>query len=99
MPEFASHSTHIRQLEQASVGGYPETVIEIDGDMTPQTAAAVEDNLWSCMGLHAHLRPERLGLFEDAKGETKVSHSLALAQLLIARRVVLIEDERMEMVP
>jgi hypothetical protein len=43
------------------------------------------------MDSHAHLRPERLGEFTSAKG-VQVSHSLALAQLLIARRVVLIEN-------
>jgi phosphoribulokinase len=96
--EFASSSTHIRRLEHAAGGGHPETIIEIDGDITPETALAVENKLWSFMGLRAHLRPERLGLFNDAKGETRLSYSLALTQLLIARRVVLIENEQMEMV-
>lgn len=96
--EFASSSTHIRELKQTAGGGYPETIIEIDGDIASATAEAVEDKIWSFMGLQAHLRPERLGLFKDAHGETQVSYSLALAQLLIARRVVLIENEQMEMV-
>ncbi len=95
--EFASSSTHIHELKQTA-GGYPETIIELDGDITPATADGVENKIWSFMGSHAHPRPEHLGSFKDASGETRVSHSLALAQLLIARRVVLIENEQMEMV-
>jgi phosphoribulokinase len=97
--EFESSSTHIRQLQQAAGGGYPETIIELEGDIAPATAEAVEDKIWSHMDSHAHLRPERLGQFEDAHGDTNVSYSLALAQLLIARRIALIENELMEMVP
>ena len=51
------------------------------------------------MDSHKHLRPENLGEFKDAEGNSKTSYSLALAQLLIARRVVLVENELMEMVP
>ncbi len=47
------------------------------------------------MDSHAHLRPERLGEFTGPNG-VQVSHSLALAQLLIARRVVLIENGMLE---
>jgi phosphoribulokinase len=97
--EFASPNTHIRHLERMGGGGYPETVIEIDGDISAEAAAEVEEKLWSFMGLRANARRERLGLFKDAAGETRVSHPLALTQLLIARRIVLIENERMEMVP
>jgi phosphoribulokinase len=97
--EFASSSTHIRQLQQTAGGGYPETIIELEGDIAPSAAEAVEDKIWSHMDSHAHLRPERLGQFTDGHGDTKISYSLALAQLLIARRIVLIENELMEMVP
>ena len=48
------------------------------------------------MDSHRHLRPERLGEFVDRNGETKIGYALALAQLLIARRVVLIENEMLE---
>jgi len=96
--EFASSSTSIRQLQQTSDGGYPETVIELDGSIDPAVAEAVEDKIWAHMDT-AHVRPPRLGEFQDARGENKISYSLALAQLLIARRVVLIENEFLEMVP
>jgi phosphoribulokinase len=96
--EFESSGTSIRQLQETS-NGYPQTVIELEGSISPATAEAVEDKIWAAMDSHAHLRPERLGEFKDAGGKNKISYSLALAQLLIARRVVLIENELMEVVP
>jgi phosphoribulokinase len=89
--EFASTSTHLRQLERTDANGHPETIIELDGQIADDVAEAVENKIWSHMDTHAHLRPERLGEF-NGPGGTRVSHSLALAQLLIARRVVLIEN-------
>ena len=96
--EFASASTSIRQLRQTGDGGYPETIIDLEGRIEPHIAAGVEDKIWAHMDSHVHLRPERLGEFKDGNGDTKISYSLALAQLLIARRVVLIENELLEMV-
>jgi phosphoribulokinase len=97
--EFASGSTSIRQMQRTGEGGYPVTVIELDGHIDSTTAEAVEDKIWAHMDSHAHLRPERLGEFRDGQGNTKIGYALALAQLLIARRVVLIENELLEMVP
>ncbi|MFY9779739.1 MAG: hypothetical protein WAJ85_04425 [Candidatus Baltobacteraceae bacterium] len=39
------------------------------------------------------------GVFQNTQGETRLSHSPALAQLSIARRSVPTENEQMEMVP
>jgi phosphoribulokinase len=97
--EFASSSTSIRQLQQTDHGGFPETVIELDGSIEKNVAEAVEDKIWAYMNSHARPRPPRLGEFQDARGDNNISYSLALAQLLIARRVVLIENELLEMVP
>jgi phosphoribulokinase len=97
--EFESSSTSIRQNEHTSALGFPETTIELDGHIERSVALAVEDKIWSHMDSHKHLRPENLGEFKDAEGNSKTSYSLALAQLLIARRVVLVENELMEMVP
>jgi hypothetical protein len=44
------------------------------------------------METHAHLRPQTLGQFADASG-ARISHTLALAQLLIARRVAMVEND------
>lgn len=90
--EFASTSTHLRQLERRNADGFAETIIELDGQIGDDVALAVQDKIWSHIPSHAHLRPERLGEFSDARGQ-RVSHSLALAQLLIARRVALVENE------
>lgn len=90
--EFASNSTHLRQLERTSEAGYPETIIELDGRIAENVALSLQDKIWLHMGSHAHLRPEALGIISDERG-TRPSHSLALAQLLIARRVCLVENE------
>lgn len=93
--EFASTSTHLRVLQVTGESGHPETIIELDGQIADDVAEAVQDKIWAHMDSHAHLRPERLGEFNGVKG-VHVSHSLALAQLLIARRVVLIENGLLE---
>jgi phosphoribulokinase len=94
--EFQSESTSIRQTEQTTAGGFPETIIDLDGTIEPRLAEQVEDRLWSHVGGGTHTRPA-LGEYQDARGRNQTGDALALAQLLIARRVVLIESERMEM--
>jgi phosphoribulokinase len=88
---FASNSTHLRQIDGGE-GPYPRTIIELDGDVDDATAGEVEDEIWRHMGAHHGLRPDRLGVFDDGKG-TRVSHTLALSQLLIARRICLVLDQ------
>jgi len=97
--EFESPSTSIRRMEQTATGGFPETVIEVDGTIEPSVAEALEEKLWSHVGGGLQPRPTRLGAFNDAAGAPQVGYALALVQLLIARRVVLIEEERMEVAP
>jgi len=97
--EFESTSTSIRQIERSNGSVFGETIIELDGHIEPSVANAVQDKIWSHMDSHAHLRPEHLGEFRDSKGNPKTGYALALAQLLIARRIVLIENELMEVVP
>lgn len=72
--------------------GKSRTVIELDGACDDETALGLQDKIWSHMESHAHLRPQSLGTFVDAKG-ARISHTLALAQLVIARRVALVENE------
>jgi phosphoribulokinase len=80
-----------RQL-RTSQDGVLTTVLELDGACDDDTAYALQDKIWSNMESHAHLRPEALGIFVDALGR-RASHTLALAQLVIARRVALVENE------
>jgi phosphoribulokinase len=91
--DFASRSTHLRQLEGGE-GPFPRTIIELDGDVDDGTAAAVRDLILRHMDARHHRsQVGTLGLFRDARGE-RVSHTLALAQLLIARRICLVAEER-----
>jgi phosphoribulokinase len=64
--------------------------LELDGRCDDATAQALQDKIWSHMETHAHLRPSSLGEFTDASG-ARISHTLGLAQLLIARRVAIVE--------
>jgi phosphoribulokinase len=67
-------------------------IVEIDGDVAPEAAARVEARIWDHMPSHRHLRPDEIGTFLDG---VKARHSdpLALAQLLIAYRIVAARDE------
>ncbi len=94
--EFASRSTSIRQ-QQASEGTFPETIIEIDGHIEPSVALSVEDSVWSHVDKNGDARPAGIGEFRDSAGDLQTGHALALAQLLIARRVVLIEEALADM--
>ncbi len=94
--EFESASTSIRASQETS-GGYPETVIELDGHIDSADAEAVEHKIWSHMDMKDREIP-RLGEFKDGTGASKIGYALALAQLLISRRVVLVENELMERV-
>jgi hypothetical protein len=67
------------------------SILELDGRCDDTTARALQDKIWSHMETHAHLRPETLGEFNDASG-ARISHTLALAQLVIARRVAMVEN-------
>ncbi len=92
--EFCSRSTHFRQLVDGN-GPFPRTVIELDGDLDDATARALEEKIRAHMGVR-HVAPatEPLGVFNDRRG-ARVSHTLALSQLLIARRICLVADERL----
>jgi phosphoribulokinase len=89
--EFVKDGGPLRQMRVAS--DHAHTIVELDGHCDDRTAQALQDKIWTHMASHAHLRPNVLGAFEDARG-MRVSHTLALAQLLIARRVALVENER-----
>ena len=93
LKDFESKSTHFRMLEEKPrLGPHPETVIELDGHVDERVSLDLQDKIWSNMESHAHLRPENLGTFSDPRG-VHTSHALALAQLLIAYRIALVENE------
>ena len=90
--EFASESTRLELVDTGS-GPFPGTIIEVDGGISDATARRIEDQMWQRIGArHAARRPEQLGTFEDPSG-THTSHALAIAQLLVARRIGLVADQ------
>jgi hypothetical protein len=94
--EFESSSTSIRQIEESD-GRFPETIIELDGHIERDTFLSVEERLWRHIDFSGNPTPQ-LGQFRDAQGHERTGYALALAQLLIARRVVLVEHELLETV-
>lgn len=63
-------------------GGRPADILEIDGNVTGEHAAALEDAIWQHLPDLAPVREERFGSYDDRTG-SRHSHPLALSQLLI----------------
>jgi phosphoribulokinase len=70
----------------------PAVVLEIDGNVAPETAARVESRIWDHMPSHQHLRADQIGTYLDGV-KSRHSDPLALAQLLIAYGIVAARDE------
>ncbi len=89
--EAASARPAIRAGADRSSSTAPE-VLEVDGAISPERAAALEERIWEHMHSHRHLRPDELGTFLDG---TRPRHSdpLALAQLLLAYLIVRRRDQ------
>lgn len=67
--------------------GKPVDMLDISGAIGDRRAKAVEDLLWGLIPEASHLRAP-LGRFTDAQGQTRISHPLALSQLLITYHLV-----------
>lgn len=88
--DFASAATRFRLVDEGP-GPFPASIIDVDADVDDATAQTITDTIWARIGQrHAPTRP-RLGLCKDEGGE-RISHALALAQLLVARRIGLVAD-------
>ncbi len=70
--------------------------LEIDGRVSSEQAAIIEDAIWSHLSELKHLRPEQIGAFTDGK-EDRQSHPLGLTQLLVSYHLLLgrLEKERL----
>lgn len=66
--------------------GKPVDVLEIHGTIGERRAKSMEDLLWNLIPEAQYLR-DKLGSFDEG-GETEVSHTLALSQLLITFHMV-----------
>jgi phosphoribulokinase len=76
------------RLELArDIDGKPVDVLEIEGDVDDKRAKAMEELLWNLIPEAYHLR-SNLGQYMDASQETRMSHPLALSQLLITYHLV-----------
>lgn len=62
-------------------------VLEIDGRLGAEQAAAVEDVIWADLPGLRHLRPDQIGVYL-AGAEPRHSHALGLVQLLIASQLL-----------
>lgn len=80
------------RLVKDQMAGEPVDVLEIDGDVAPETASELEERIWDHMDSHRHLRPEELGTYLERGSEPRHSDPLALTQLLIACRLVAVRD-------
>ncbi len=67
--------------------GKPVDVLEIPGDLNDGDAKKLEELIWSHLPEAQHLRAH-VGSYIDEKQTSKVSHPLALTQLLIAYHMV-----------
>jgi uridine kinase len=90
--DIATHYTRMRELENGG-GPFPRTILEVDSTIDDASAGFIEDAIWKRIGTrHATVRPDRLGLYSDARGQ-HTSPMLALAQLFVALRICLIADQ------
>lgn len=77
------------RLELArDIDGKPVDVLEIEGDVEDRRAKAMEDLLWNLIPEAHHLRGNLVGQYMDASAQIKMSHPLALSQLLITYHLV-----------
>lgn len=83
----------LRQFEEL-YHGEPATIVELDGAISNETAKRLEDRLWEHMASHHDLRPPSIGTFLENGRTERRSHPLAIAQLLLACRVVAARDAR-----
>lgn len=75
------------RLGRGDVDGERRDVLEIDGAISPERAAEMEERIWAHMRSHRHLRPDEIGTFLYGT-EARHSDPLALTQILLAYLVV-----------
>ena len=80
------------RVTMADHDGTSAEILDIDGEIAPDTAAGLEDRIWAHMDArHQHLRhlaPDQLGAFTDGVLRSHHSDPLALTQLLLVHRIL-----------
>lgn len=70
------------------IDGKPVDVLEISGDLDDKRAKAIEDLLWNLIPEASHLRANLGQYMDDREHRAKMSHPLALSQLMITYHLV-----------
>jgi phosphoribulokinase len=90
--EIATPYTRMRMLDDAG-GSFPRTILEVDAGIDEPSEQFIVNAIWKRIGTrHATVRPERIGICSDEKGE-RTSPLLALTQLFVALRICLVADQ------
>ncbi len=80
------------RVSMTNDNGTGAEILDIDGEIDPDTAAGLEDRIWAHMdGRHQHMRhlaPDQLGAFTDGVLRSHHSDPLALTQLLLVHRIL-----------
>jgi phosphoribulokinase len=80
------------RVSMTDANGTNAEILDIDGQIDPDTAAGLEDRIWAHMdGRHQHMRhlaPDQLGAFTDGVLRSHHSDPLALTQLLLVHRIL-----------
>src|ERR1700693_607301 len=80
------------RVSMTDENGTSAEILDIDGEIDPDTAAGLEDRIWAHMdGRHQHMRhlaPDQLGGFTDGVLRSHHSDPLALTQLLLVHRIL-----------
>ncbi|WP_404380553.1 phosphoribulokinase [Caenispirillum salinarum] len=70
------------------IDGKPVDELEISGDLDNKRAKAIEDLLWNLIPEASHLRANLGQYMDDREHRAKMSHPLALSQLMITYHLV-----------
>jgi phosphoribulokinase len=81
LADAEDHNTGIRLMLGRDTGR-PVDILEIDGSVTPQQAANLEDTIWRHLPGVRPISADQFGVYQD-RGETRHSDPLALTQLLL----------------
>jgi phosphoribulokinase len=80
------------RVSMTDENGTSSEILDIDGEIQPDTAARLEDRIWAHMDARhqqmRHLAPDQLGAFTDGVLQSHHSDPLALTQLLLVHRIL-----------
>lgn len=98
LSEVLAHSNHdpqpsLRLEKDVWQGNGPVDILDIGGNISQETAGALEELLWRQLALSGHFRAEIIGSYRES-GAKHHSAPLALTQLLIAYYLLTVRTHR-----